>query len=324
MSYFTDWLNGDFVRGMLAERILRDAEKNLEAPHMASLGAVVMGPGLTLRVQAPVQEADAGLAVPSGAATRATAWASFVERKRKLFFQEEQRFVAQDATRGRKRELGDRGSDDGGDSGDLYLAPSIRSYGSKSKRERVGDRTVLQLSKLAPTKSEAKVNRIARWTKDEDDALRGSVMAAMTRGSSVGDWSLPDWDRVASLCFSSPWKRTGKDCAKRWSTVLSPGLKKGAFTAEEDRAIVAAVWAQCGTQCGTSLNVSDSSSSAILAAVRSVNWSEVAAAVPRRLPKQCRDRWANHVNPALDLRKAWTQEEDQALLDARNASPPLR
>ena len=114
--------------------------------------------------------------------------------------------------------------------------------------------------------------------------------------------------------------RTGEDCAKRWSTVLAPGLKKGPFTAEEDRAIVAAVWAQCGI----SLDMCVSSSSTALAAFGSVDWSEVAAAVPRRLPKQCRDRWSNHVNPALDLRKAWTQEEDRALFDARMASPPLR
>ena len=44
-------------------------------------------------------------------------------------------------------------------------------------------------------------------------------------------------------------------------------------------------------------------------------WSTIAAALPGRIGKQCRERWHNHLNP--DIRKdAWTQEEDHIILNA--------
>ena len=47
------------------------------------------------------------------------------------------------------------------------------------------------------------------------------------------------------------------------------------------------------------------------AAVRST----IAANLPGRIGKQCRERWHNHLNP--DIRKdAWTQEEDDVILQA--------
>lgn len=44
-------------------------------------------------------------------------------------------------------------------------------------------------------------------------------------------------------------------------------------------------------------------------------WSTIAAALPGRIGKQCRERWHNHLNP--DIRKdAWTTEEDAIILQA--------
>jgi hypothetical protein len=44
-------------------------------------------------------------------------------------------------------------------------------------------------------------------------------------------------------------------------------------------------------------------------------WSTIAAALPGRIGKQCRERWHNHLNP--DIRKdAWTSEEDNIILQA--------
>jgi len=44
-------------------------------------------------------------------------------------------------------------------------------------------------------------------------------------------------------------------------------------------------------------------------------WSKIAANLPGRIGKQCRERWHNHLNP--DIRKSpWTEEEDRIILQA--------
>jgi hypothetical protein len=43
------------------------------------------------------------------------------------------------------------------------------------------------------------------------------------------------------------------------------------------------------------------------------NWNRVAAQLELRTPKQCRERWHNHLDPTID-RRAWTYEEDQVLV----------
>lgn len=44
------------------------------------------------------------------------------------------------------------------------------------------------------------------------------------------------------------------------------------------------------------------------------NWSQVAAALPGRIGKQCRERWHNHLNPIIK-RDRWTDEEDQIIVE---------
>lgn len=41
-------------------------------------------------------------------------------------------------------------------------------------------------------------------------------------------------------------------------------------------------------------------------------WSNVAKHVPQRTPKQCRERWSNHVSDTVN-RQPWTQEEDETI-----------
>jgi hypothetical protein len=43
------------------------------------------------------------------------------------------------------------------------------------------------------------------------------------------------------------------------------------------------------------------------------NWSDIAAAVPGRSGRQCRERWNNSVNPNLN-KDPWTSSEDTLLL----------
>lgn len=43
------------------------------------------------------------------------------------------------------------------------------------------------------------------------------------------------------------------------------------------------------------------------------NWSNIAAALPGRIGKQCRERWHNHLDPNIKKEK-WSPEEDKIIL----------
>ena len=42
-------------------------------------------------------------------------------------------------------------------------------------------------------------------------------------------------------------------------------------------------------------------------------WSTIAAHLPGRIGKQCRERWHNHLNPAIS-KEPWTEDEDRTIL----------
>ena len=46
-------------------------------------------------------------------------------------------------------------------------------------------------------------------------------------------------------------------------------------------------------------------------------WALVASQMPGRNGKQCRERWHNHLDGTVN-KAEWTEEEDQALLDAHS------
>jgi hypothetical protein len=76
---------------------------------------------------------------------------------------------------------------------------------------------------------------------------------------------------------------------QRWEKGLKPGIIKGRWSEEEDRALVYLV--SQGYQ----------------------NWGQVAARMPGRTSKQCRERWNNYLDPTL-VHTAFTEEEDKLLL----------
>ena len=76
------------------------------------------------------------------------------------------------------------------------------------------------------------------WTEEEDRAL---VEHIQRHGGHVGSWrNLP---KAAGL------NRCGKSCRLRWTNYLRPDIKRGNFTADEERLIVA-LHAELGNKYG--------------------------------------------------------------------------
>ena len=99
----------------------------------------------------------------------------------------------------------------------------------------------------------------------------------------------PDWKAVAEL-FGG--ERTDVQCLHRWQKVLNPSLVKGPWTPEEDAKVV-----QLVNEYGPK------------------KWSLIAANLPGRIGKQCRERWHNHLNPHI-RKDPWSEQEDRTILEA--------
>lgn len=78
-------------------------------------------------------------------------------------------------------------------------------------------------------------------------------------------------------------------CIQRWEKVLRPDLVKGKWTEEEDIRLKDVVFE--GFE----------------------HWGKVADRMPGRTSKQCRERWANYLDPTL-LKTPFTPIEDEAVL----------
>ncbi|XP_022681998.1 transcription factor MYB3R-1 isoform X1 [Setaria italica] len=116
------------------------------------------------------------------------------------------------------------------------------------------------------------------WTPEEDSILSRAVQTYQGK----------NWKKIAE-CFPD---RTDVQCLHRWQKVLNPELVKGPWSKEEDEIIV-----QMVNKYGPK------------------KWSTIAQALPGRIGKQCRERWHNHLNPAIN-KEAWTQEEEITLIHA--------
>lgn len=121
------------------------------------------------------------------------------------------------------------------------------------------------------------------WTDQEDQRLRSLVIADREK----------DFDRVASRL-----NITGRDaiaCQQRWRYLVeSEGARKirGRWTAEEDDHLASLVH-EFGTR----------------------NWRAVASNLSGRLPKQCRERWHNQLDPSV-RKDSLSPEEWRTLRDA--------
>ncbi|KAL4162555.1 hypothetical protein PRNP1_003091 [Phytophthora ramorum] len=117
-----------------------------------------------------------------------------------------------------------------------------------------------------------------RWTKGQDSALRESVRIHGEK----------NWKAIAELVPG----RNHAQCLQRWRKVLKPGLVKGHWSFEEDQVLEYLVTQGCN------------------------NWGQIAERIPGRTPKQCRERWKNHLDPAIN-KGPYTEEEDSVILTAQ-------
>ncbi|XVF53813.1 hypothetical protein PTKIN_Ptkin05aG0129100 [Pterospermum kingtungense] len=114
------------------------------------------------------------------------------------------------------------------------------------------------------------------WTEEEDDQLRIAVEV-------FGEC---DWQSVASTLKG----RTGTQCSNRWKKSLHPTRERiGRWKCDEDKRLKVAV---------------------MLFGPK--NWRKIAEVVPGRTYVQCRERWVNSLDPALNM-GVWTEEEDLRL-----------
>lgn len=116
-----------------------------------------------------------------------------------------------------------------------------------------------------------------RWTPEQDDALR----------AAVEKYGQKNWKAIAAEVEG----RNHAQCLQRWNKVLKPGLVKGHWSYEEDSILERMVLQGCHS------------------------WSEVSAHIPGRTPKQCRERWRNHLDPSIN-KAPFSPEEDITIQQA--------
>ncbi|KAL1834839.1 hypothetical protein ACET3Z_004490 [Daucus carota] len=121
----------------------------------------------------------------------------------------------------------------------------------------------------------AKRSSQAGWTEEEDNRLADVVKKFNGR----------NWKKIAE---SLPG-RTDVQCLHRWQKVLNPELFKGPWKKEEDDRIIQLVQ-KYGSR----------------------KWSAIAKYLPGRIGKQCRERWHNHLDPAIK-KEAWSEREEAIL-----------
>jgi hypothetical protein len=117
---------------------------------------------------------------------------------------------------------------------------------------------------------------IKRWSKEQDKLLTDAVK----------EWGEKNWKAIASQVPD----RTDSQCLHRWTKVLNPKIKKGLWQPEEDTLLIDLVKAS-GPK----------------------GWTKIAQQLPGRIGKQCRERWHNHLDPAIN-RGPFSAEEDAKIV----------
>ncbi|XP_033933452.1 myb-related protein A-like, partial [Pseudochaenichthys georgianus] len=117
------------------------------------------------------------------------------------------------------------------------------------------------------------------WTKDEEEKLHRVVK----------EFGSNSWPSV-----SLHLKRSEGECQRKWQQIKNPELVKGPWTQTEDERVIDLVQ-NYGVK----------------------RWSLIAKHLLSRNGKQCRERWHNHLNPAVK-KSGWTLQEDRIICQAHS------
>ncbi|CAM9947838.1 unnamed protein product, partial [Discosporangium mesarthrocarpum] len=146
----------------------------------------------------------------------------------------------------------------------------------KSEGSKENDESRVPPETIVSTMSQvSKKAAKARWTTAEDSKLKEAVEA---HGNS-------NWSKVAEMV---PGK-TDMQCFHRWTKMFNGG-NKGPWSADDDRRVAE-----------------------LVAEIGAKKWSQIAAQLPGRTGKQCRERWHNHLNPHIN-KNPWSEQEDRTIL----------
>lgn len=114
-----------------------------------------------------------------------------------------------------------------------------------------------------------------RWTVEEDELLLKSVIK----------YDAKDWKSIAEEVPN----RSHVQCLQRWRKALDPSVVKGHWHPEEDARLLE------------------------LVKKNPKNWGYVAKEIVGRTPKQCRERFHNHLDPTIK-KGNWTFKEDELIV----------
>ncbi|KAG1043638.1 hypothetical protein G6F46_006681 [Rhizopus delemar] len=148
---------------------------------------------------------------------------------------------------------------------DELLKQAVRIHGSHKWSliaAHVPNRTPMQCSTRWLGALNPNIHK-GRWTEEEDNILRYSVLEYANVTDTEGRIQPIPWNKIAERIPN----RTGIQCQARWTEALDPYVRKGKWAAEEDALLRMGV-----ESFGTC-------------------WIRIAETIPGRTQRQCRTRW---------------------------------
>jgi len=146
--------------------------------------------------------------------------------------------------------------------------------------------------------------RTPRWTEEEDRRLKEAVASFArnkTNVAQIGEHQgvIVVWSEVSCAVGNG---RTNVQCLQRYNKLTKDPEKhgqpqaiavcmKGPWTEDEDKKVIELVKKHGARK-----------------------WSQIAAELPGRIGKQCRERWHNHLNPGIS-KAAWSEQEDRIIIE---------
>ena len=164
------------------------------------------------------------------------------------------------------------------------------SNGSKTKKGTTGSKLKSAVTSASTVAANALgAEKYVSWSTEQENALT----------NAVEDLGSSDWDAIAARIPGG--HRTGAQCLRHWENKLSPHIKRGQWSPDEDEALKKLV---------------DRASLQGLGLL-DIPWEDIKPYIPGRTLKQVRERWRSNLDPGI-VRGEWTQWEDEMIVKMRD------